>query len=459
MAEIFQVQGKDAVIRVNQFAAISALTNFEFDARFNEEYLTELGREEYAAQTITPEFGGSMESTATGSLVGLLKRMITKQNATTGAFEGYLAGFSTSDTGFGSNAGTLRGRDLERAVFDVIESKKPNETFERSLLLPRAHLTQMSLRADAQGNATESFQFEGDMVRLYEKPYHDLVALPGMRHADNAVNMAKENRFSVTPGTAAASEYVIVHAMIDEVVVPRSAITVALIDPDGSLSAATPTTSGDEYNRLTLASGYTAPIGARISVVGYKKSPGTFPTLSNITTARFVKANQIDIFLVENTGANSYAKLANGNLVNHADFTNANRLLRAQNVDVSVDLRREALRQIAKNNTGNSVFYRAATYPLSVTSSMTMMETSLKEWAKLQGVDTSVEGSFLDLEQFEGKTWQLVVRYYYEGTPVQVVAVCDARVNAHSRRIAAGGRAEVTWGFTGSEFVAEAVNF
>lgn len=449
MAEIFQVRGSDAVISINHFDALNALTNFNWDGRFNEEQVQEIGTDAYAATTITPEVAGSFEATAVGNTVGILKRMIQKFNASTGAFEGYLAGYDPDEAGFGNEVGTVRSKDLEKAVFDLIEKKKPNETFSRATVLPRAHLSSLAIRADANGMGMETYNFEGDLVRAYESPYQDVIAIPGQRSSSTLVTFPGNYELSVTPGTAANTEYVVIALMVDDIIVPRASLTVGTVG--GAVEPADDT--------LTLASPYTVPEGARISLLAYRKLAGSFPTLTKPTAARFFKANQIDIFLVENTGSNSYYDLADAALVNHADFVNSNRLLRAQSVDLNIDLRREALRQIAKTDTGNAVFYRGATYPLNVTANLSLLETSLAEWAKLQGKDLSVEGNYVDLAQFEGKTWQIVVRYYYNGTAVAATAMCDARVTAQGRRIAAGGRAEVTYGFTGSQLVFEGTAF
>jgi hypothetical protein len=70
---------------------------------------------------------------------------------------------------------------LQFAVFDLIESKKADEVFDRSTLIPRAHLTSISISAKADGTASESYAFEGDILEIYRKPFHDLVSLAGTR--------------------------------------------------------------------------------------------------------------------------------------------------------------------------------------------------------------------------------------------------------------------------------------
>jgi hypothetical protein len=452
MAEIFQIQAKDVVLRLNQFDAINAVQNFDWNGQFNEEQLEELGNENYSAQPNMPEVKGSMEVKATGSTVALLRRMITKFDGT-GKFVGYLSGQHTTDVGYGTNAGTIRGRDLERAVFDVVEAKKANEVFFESTVLPRMHLTQLQFSADANGMAGETYSFEGDLVRLYEAPRHDVQMLPAIYATTTTANVPVGYTLALPTGSPGASTYVIRHVMVGDIVYPASTITALVAGTGGN---------GDT---ITFGGGVTITPDQRISVCVYKKTPGAFPTIKNPTSARFVKADSVDVFLVERTnenaaGDNGLSLLADGALLSHATLTSANRLLRVQTGNMNIDLRREALKQLAKTNTGNSVYYRAAKYPLAITSQLSLLETDWTLWAKLTGVDTSVEATgALSFAEFETKTWQIVFRYYYQGTPVQVMAMCNARVTAPGHKVGTGSRAERTWDFQGSDWVVEGVAF
>lgn len=444
--EIFQLQAKDAVLKLNHYAAINAVQSFDWEPSFNEEYYDELGNANHASQSITPEVSGSFEMTATGATVAFLKRMITKFNASTKEFEGYMAG-STPD-----NAGTITGLDLERAVFDIVEAKKANEQFTRSLLLPRMHLSSLSMRADANGAATESYSFEGELAEVYREPNHDLTPLPVTRVDADTVRVADTATYKVEVSGGAAATFATHYAlylMVDDNVIAAANLDPVWTNADASADGSTEAFSGD----INLTGGHTVPVGARLSLVVAKKTAGSFPAISYPTTARFVRADQIDIFLVAK-GTVDIAGLAAGSL-NTYNFANADRLLRVQSADISVDLRREALRQLAKNDRKSAVFYRAATYPLQVTASATAFETDLADWAKMQGKSAT---DVLNLEDFEGQEWQIVMRYYKAGTVMQTVALCDARVSGRGARVAVGGRSEVTWNFTGSNVKIEGSN-
>jgi hypothetical protein len=416
------------------YPAVNAIQNFNWDPRFNEEYLNELGNALHAAQMVTPEVSGSFEMTATGASVAMLRRMIGKQTA--GEYAGYLAG---SPGAANHNTGTIREKDLENAIFDVIEAKAPNQTFSRSTLLPRMHLSQMSMRADANGTVSETYNFEGDLVRIFPTGKHDVVTVPATRTgADEA---AKSTNIQITEAayqdvaTDNSADYQIAFVMIDEVIVPVGAITVGVA------------------GKLTLAAPYTVGAGQRISVVLYKTVPGTMPTIEYPTAARFIKANQADIFLVPRSTVD-IRSLADGALMAY-NFLQSDRVLRAQSMDLSVDLRREALRQIAKNDQASGIFYRAATYPLNITSSISVLETSMGDHAKLQGKNEATD--ILDLESFEGNEWQIVLRVYHNGTALQTTAFTDARVSGRGSRVQAAGRAEISWSFTGSGIVIEGI--
>ncbi len=435
MSEIFQVQGKDAVVHIGPYASINAIQNFNWDPRFNEEYLSELGNENYAAQSVRPEVTGSFELTATGSTIALLRSMITTKSGN--EFNGFMRGDPADLT---PNDGRIIVSDFQNAVFDVIEAKKADEAFVRSTLLPRVFLTSIAMRADANGNASETYSFDGDQARIFPLAKRDLVAVPVTRVGASSTNMSimYTGFDSIEQAGTGARTWVVAFAMIDEVIVPASGITIA----GGGV-----TTGLFAFNGI-----YSASLGQRVMLYLYRRVPGSFPTLEYPTEARFVKGNQADIWLVAKEDIDILADIPSGELVDY-DFSVSDKVWRVQSMDMNIDLRREALHQISKTETGNSVYYRAATYPLNVTSSVNVLETTMEDHAKLQGLD--VDTDILDLESFEGKEWQLVLRYYLDGEPLQTTAFTNARVSGSGRRVSAGGRAEISWTFTGSNVVIE----
>lgn len=453
MPEIFQLQSKDAVIKINHYASISGIQNFDWTSQFNEERIEELGNQEIIAQINTPEVSGSFEVLNAGNTVATLRRMITKTDASS-RFLGYLAGQDTAEANYANNVGTVRGVDLERAVFDMLECKRPNDVFSEATVIPRATLSQAQFSLDANGMARETYSFQGDIIRLFGAPRHDIFALPAIFISSTTARTPQGFKLSDDDATAPADSYVIRYVMVDDRILPAAAIDSVAQDAD-------PATEGDI---ITFAAGSEIEDGQRISVLVYSKTPGSFPSIDYTTTARYIKADSVDIYLIERlnqnqVGDNSLAKLADGSLVGNAVLTADERLLRAQTADMTINLNREPLRQIAKSDTGNSTYYRSVQYPLDITASVNCLETDYADWGKLQGVDLSQAGAFIDLAQFEGKTWQLVFQYYYNGTPVQTMALCNARVTGPGHRVGAGARAELNWQFAGSEWVVEGIDF
>jgi hypothetical protein len=434
MAEIFQLQGKDAVVHIGIYPAINSMQNFNWDPRFNEEYISQLGDPNYAAQTVTPEITGSFELVAVGSTVAILRSMIVKKTA--GEFVGFLRGDPAAAD---PNTGTIRETDLENAIFDPIDAKRPNQTFSRSEVLPRMHLSSIAIRADANGRASETYNFEGDLVRIMPTGKHDAFAVPATRVTASTTNMSLlYTTFDSIEISGGTEDYVIDFAMIDEKVVPTTNITVGA--------------SGTGLFSFTAP--YEAQLGARVMVYLHKRTPGSFPSIEYTTDARFVKANQINIWLVSSSTVD-IAAMADGDLMAY-DFDTDDQVFRVQSVDMNIDLRREALRQIALTDTGNSVYYRAATYPLNITASLNVLETDMAFHAKLEELDDTTD--ILDLAGFEGKEWQIVIRYYLEGTAIQTTAFTNARVSGRGTRVQAAGRAEINWSFTGSGVMIDGVS-
>jgi hypothetical protein len=446
MAEIFQIQAKDTLVRINQFDALNCVQNFNWDAAMNAENLTQLGDANYDAQTTEPEVSGSFEVRSTGSLCSMLSRMIYTLDGVTGEFEGPIGT---------ANTALIRETDLERAVFDFIEAKKANEVFDRSIVIPRAALTQFSVSAQADGTATESFSFEGDLLEVFRKGKQDVVSLSCVRDTAGTptTTVIAPVGFDLTTdaGAATATQHVVYALDIDGRRV-KAADLVVTTDAGGDKVA---------LSAGAIAKGITVPTGARVVVYAYKKLPGTVPTISYPTTARFVKGDKINIWLVSpastftvgaEVGKTVKQLITAGIDLNEIPFTDADLWLRLQSCDLSVDLAREALKEIRKNDRGNSTFYRAATYPLNCSVDISALERDHTEWAKLQG---KTDADVLDLAGFENKEWMVIARYYLGDDALQTVGILNARVDAPGARIQAAGRSEVTWRLAGSEFVAQ----
>lgn len=448
---IFQVQSKDTVVKLNWYTALNSIQNFEWTPAFNEEYYKELGNEGYAAYSIQPDLTGSFDMTATGSTVAFLRRMI--QDFSAGEFNGYKAGAPDSTT---HNDATITGADLEFAVFDVIEAKKPHEVFSRSTILPRCMLSSLSMRADSNGTASETYSFEGELADVFRSPYHDLVSIPLTRQGASTTVLAVPD----VPGTGnpyavdvsggpsiADAEWIIAYLMVEEVRI------------DGTVANIVAQYTSNVFDgTITLQSPHTAALGQRVHAIIYKKTAGSFPTMGTPpANARFVRADDISIWLVKKSDIDLYAQAdLNAGAVTTA-LTDARLFLRVQSADINIDLRREALRQIKKSKNG-SIYYRAATYPLNITASATTLESDLADWSRMQGKDfggaevsTTIDlTKLLNLLDFESQEWQLVMRYYKSDTLLQTTALCDAKITNRSTRVAVDGRAEVTWNFTGS---------
>jgi hypothetical protein len=437
---IFQLQAKDAVIKINSSEALNAIQSFQWDSALNAENLSQLGDANYDAQIITPEVSGSFEVRSTGATASILSRMIYVINPVTGEFTGPMGT---------SNDRLIRETDLEFAVFDLIESKKANEVFDRSTLIPRAFLSSLAISASSDGAATETYSFSSDVLEIFRKPYHDLVSIPVLRKAGDELD-------TVTVPVA----YSLEAASSD----PTAAWKIYQVDIDGKrIPAAGVTVSGQDVSlsQAQVDAGITFPAGARVHILAYKKTPGAFPTITSPTTARFVKADKINIWLVNPNTAFTVAgqtgtveaHINAGRDLNSVPFSDADLLLRCQSVNINVDLQRENLNEIRNNDRGNSIYYKAVTYPLNISADFSAYETDLDIFAKLQEKNLygSAAPDILDLASFENKEWMLVVRYYKGNTTLQTVALLNAKIENPGSSVSVGGRSEISFQMTGSK--------
>lgn len=453
---MFELQAKDSVVRIGGSASgdcLNAVQSISWDSSQNVENLEELGNAFYAGRTQQPSVSGSLEARATGSVASMLGRMIYKLNAVSGEFEGYVGS---------ANAQVFREKDLQFACFDLIEAQKADEVFDRSTLLPRAYLSQLSLSANADGTATESYSFDADLLEVYRTPMHDLVSVAATRKT-GALTTSVElpaGFAAETTNTDAVATWKVSEVDIDGKRVPASQLTV-------TAAASGRGTTGKDTLVLTapaIAAGVTFPKGAKVAVIMYRKTPGSFPTIFNPTAARFVKADAINIWLVNpaatfDVGGNVRtveAHLNAGASINAISFSDTDLFLRVQSIDLSVDLQREELKQIAKTDSGTSTYFRSARFPLNITASLNATVTDLNDWAKIQGKDllgADATPDILNLAGFEGKEWMIITRYYKGAATLQTVGLLDAAVEGVGQNVSVGGRAERSWNFTGSKLV------
>ncbi len=177
----------------------------------------------------------------------------------------------------------------------------------------------------------------------------------------------------------------------------------------------------------------------------YKLVPGTFPTIYYPTTARFVRGDRADVWII---GSGT-------------SFSDGNRTLRVQSVDVNLPIRRTKLTEVRRNADLNTTYYRTVDYPLQFTATATLNEVDLQQWASLQNKtlnnaasNTSIDSSNVeDLVDFTGL--RLVIRYWVAGndtTPLCEMRIDDASVTGWSERQRVGTHAERTLNLTGSKF-------
>jgi len=450
---IFQLQAKDSVVRIGGSSGADCLNGIQslsWDSAMNAENLEELGNQNYTGKMVQPSVSGSFEARSSGSVAAMLGRMIYTIDAQ-GEFGGYLGS---------GNGHLIRETDFQFACFDLIESQRANEIFDRSTIIPRAYLSQLSISANADGTATESYSFDADLLEVYRAPLHDLISVAPLRKAGGAASttVVLPAGFAVETATLDAAAQWKVHALdIDGRRVPASKLDVTPAATDRG------TTGQDELVLSTVAQteGIEVTKGAKLSVIMYRKTPGSFPTISYPTQARFVKADSINIWLVDpltviEVGGQTRtveAHLDAGVDLNAIPFAESDLFLRVQSVDFSVDLARDELREIRKNDRGTPVYFRAAKYPLNVSSSLSATVTDLNDWAKIQGKNAMGSGTpdILNLADFEGKEWMIVTRYYKANTTLQTVALMDALVDGMGQNVSVGGRSERTWSFTGSK--------
>lgn len=443
MSKIMQIQAKDAVVAINDSVGINHVQSFQWEGSLNEENLESLGDPYYTGQTTTPEATGTIEMRSTGSTSSMLGSMISKFG-TDGEFEGTLGT---------SNNQLIRETDLDRACFDFIELKKANEVFDRATVFSRAFLNNIQMTANADGVASETYGFVSNVLETYRKSYHDLRSVPVTRDDGSDTTVVVPSQYAVE-GTDPDPD---ADWKIFEMDIDGERIPVADLEVDNS---------GPEYlvslSPSTIAAGRRITLGSRVHLFVYRKIPGAFPTLTSSTTATFIKADQIDLFLIHPETTFSVAGVARtveahmdaGVDINEIPFGESDKISRVQSVDITIPISRDSLKQIKRTSTGSAEYYKAATYPLTLSGSLSLLETDLALWAKIQSKNPygSADPDILNLSDFENKSWVLVRRDYKHDTLLQTMMVLDAKVSSKGGTISVRGRAEEPYNWSGSKF-------
>lgn len=436
---ILQVLGTDKALRLNDESLLNLVSSFDWSPNFNAQDVFEMGTTTKIDTSMELETSGSFEMSSVGNTAGLLARMKVMRDGT-GAFTGYMYDAAGAS---GKNGYTLTQDDMNELKFDVIMHEKPDQkTFSRSLYLPQCYLTGMSGRIDANGAATETYNFAGQFVTGFTAPFHDIRSVSATR----------------TSGTTCT---------LSDATIDSTTHTLAFVFIDGQpiTSKATDATYGtlgaSGLITLTTTEGYVIPTGAHIQACVYQTVPGTvFPT----TTAanRFKTSTSVPISYVKGYMANVYIAP-----VTAGAPTTQEKWLRVQSMDWNIDLRVDTLKQISQNKQGSSIYARVPTFPLSISANASVIESDWADWKKMLSGSSktftgtgSVHDNTYDFapENVQPK-FAVVVDYFTKGgVKMQNWQFLDMRIDGYGSRQSVGGRGEVSWSLRGTEFTLTGTN-
>lgn len=423
-----QILGSDKILRINDFALLGMVQSFDWAPAFNTQDIFELGRTTKVASAQELETNGSFEVLSIGGTPGLLARMLVERTAS-GVFTGYM--YDQGGAG-GKNAYTITEADLTEASFDIICHERSNQTvYDRSTVLPRCFLTSIAGRAEAGGQASETFNFGGDFVVGMPDPYHDVRAIPAVRTTSSTATMADTSM----------TGYTLLYFYIDERRL-RTTNTDAVY--------ATMSNAG-----VVTITGMTIPANAVMRAIVYKTVPGsTFPVLNDsdrTTTSFFTQGWQASIYIAPADEENPTAD---------------EQWLRVQSIDWNIDMRVEALRQIAYNAAGTAIYCRLPTLPFNITANASAYESDWADWRAIldptvksfPGNDKYADTYDLAVTSIQG-TFNLVIIYYTKnGTKLQEWRFTDMVLDGRGQRVVVQGRAEINWSFRGTGFTLEGYN-
>lgn len=408
-------QAKDTVYTLNGYGALSGLQRFNYSYSANEEDIDEIGNANTVATPTDPETSLSFEITDTGNLAAVLARMRFDY-----ATQEYEAGVTTDIT---TNAFSFTEDDLQYLIFTAGEYKAPGDVFDQAVLFPYNFANSISISLSADGIGTVSIDAAGALFKPLYKPYHTARAYAVQYASDTTVDMP--GGWGVSSGTHNLLGMEINNQIVE----------------DTNLS-------WSDSDTIEIAGGDTVDDDDRIMVWAFERTASaSVPAIDYVNTIRFVKPDRINIWLIP-------SGTAAGSTDNY---------LRVQSLDMTVDLGREELKEIARNETKSAIFYRAPQYPLDITGSIRIFESTLDKFAQLQGktLNESATTSSIDTENVLDSNdfidAKVIVEWYKYGSdsPIQRMTCDNVAITGFDSTQEVNGRKEATWNLKTSDFLIE----
>lgn len=420
-----RVNASDKILRINDYALVGLVQNFEYSPALNAEDVFELGNPNRVDTSFEYEATGSFELLDSGALPGILARAIIQRDSSN-VPTGYMYASGGAN---GKNAYTISEADLEEVMFDLIEHERTDfGNFNRSFVMPRCFLTGISGRADTNGMASVTLNFANDFAFGAPTPYHDQKSVRCVRSSGTTI--------TTTPLTLWTG-YAIAYVYVNE-----RRFRTTNTDP----TYVTFTTPASGLITFTTTEGYVVPLDAQIRVIMYKTSGSTqFLSVNSGeqgTTATHIKGYMVSMYIAP---------------VSASAPTSPEQWLRVQSVDYNIDLKVQVLKQIAQNLMGSAVYARVATYPFDIAVNASVTETDWVDWKAIlnktfPGNDFYQDSYDLVPASLKTSFNIVMVQYTRAGTKLCEYRFTDMRVDSQGMRVAVQGVGEVTWSFKGTKF-------
>lgn len=406
---------KDTVYTLNGYGALSGLQRFNYSYAANEEDIDEIGNAVTVATSNDPTTSLSFEITDTGNLAAVFARMKYDYAA-----QDYEAGVTLD---IDTNIFSFTEEDLQYLIFTAGEYKAPGDTFDQATILPYHFVSSFTISLTADGIGNVSVDATGSLFQPIYKPYHTTQAYPVQYATSTTADIAAG--WSVASGTHGILGLEVNNKIIE----------------DTNLSW----TASDT---VTIAGGDTVDVDDRLMLWAFELTPSaSIPSIDYVNAIRFVKPDRINIWLIPSGTAAGAGE----------------NYLRIQALDFTVDLGREELREIARNEQGSAVFYQAPQYPLDITGTIRIYETTLTKFAELQGktLNESATTGTVDtdnvLSSNDFADAKIVVEWYKYGnnSPIQRFTSDGVTITGYDSTQEVNGRKEATWNFSTSDFLLE----
>ncbi len=339
--------------------------------------------------------------------------------------------FQAGDVGATANSHYITDGSFDKAQVDFmlkLTSGTNNDPLAASCWYGSCWLSGFTASYSADGNATESYTFEGEYKRWFTNAYRDTYVFSGTRTSSTQSTVYGQTLQSTHTGRVLT-----VNGLVKADVKAGGSSAISLTDSGSDTIVSATDIDG---NAVTFNA------GDRVRLVAPKTAPASLSQLATTPAGiGALRRGMIDIYLYNGTSGN------------------AEKTLRLQSVDLNVSLDRAATPELGSQRN----YARILNRPINVEVSAEALMSDLEMFAKIANKESEFDAMSLneiDTDDFTNDT-TVVIKLYKSETNhaaanlLKTITISDLTMSSDGFSIDAGGNATVSITLNGTGITVE----